>query len=93
MKEGFTMSKLASVVGLNTNELVANWAPKGVVKGFTRKFLECHAWRFVKEEKWELCSAVLTLLVHGIILFPNIENFIDHLAVEISWLVTQCLSC
>lgn len=37
----------------------------------------------VKEEKWKLCGAVLTLLVHGIVLFPNIDNFVDHLEVEI----------
>lgn len=43
MEEDFTMSKLALVLGLDANELVANWAPKGVVKGFTRKYLEDRA--------------------------------------------------
>lgn len=83
MEEDFTMSKLALVLGLIVNELVANWAPKGIVKGFTRKYLEDYAYRFVREEKWEFCSAVLALLVHGIVLFPNINNFVDHSAIEI----------
>lgn len=56
---------------------------QGIVKGLTRKLLEDHACRFVKEEKWEFCSAVLALLVHGIVLFLNIDNFVDHLAIEI----------
>lgn len=43
MEEYFTMSKLASVMGLNANEMVDSWAPKGVVKGFTRKYLKDHA--------------------------------------------------
>lgn len=77
------MTKLALVLGLNANEVVANWTPEGVVKGFTRKYLEDHAWKFVKEEKWESCGAFFELLVRGIVLFINIDNFIDHLAVEI----------
>lgn len=51
MEEDLTMSKLASVLGLNANELVANYIPKGVIKGFTRKYLEDHALRLVREEK------------------------------------------
>lgn len=31
----------------------------------------------------EIFSATLALLIHGIVLFPNIENCLDHLAVEI----------
>lgn len=83
MEEYFTMSTLASVLDLNASEFVENWAPASVVKGFTRKFLKDHALRCFKEEKWEFCNAVLALLVHGIVLFPNIDNFIDQMAVEI----------
>lgn len=43
MEEDFTMSKLASLLGLNVSEVVTNSEPKGVVKGFTRKYLEGHA--------------------------------------------------
>lgn len=37
----------------------------------------------IKEDKAELCSVTLVLLIHGIVLFPNIDNFVDHLAVKI----------
>lgn len=37
----------------------------------------------IKEEKGEFCSATLILLIHGIISFPNIDNFVDHLEVDI----------
>lgn len=39
MEIDFTLSELALVLGLDENELMANWAPKGTVKGLTRKFL------------------------------------------------------
>lgn len=70
------------MLGLNVNELLDNRAPEGIVKGFKRKFLEDHAWRCFKEERWKLCNVVLTLLVHGIVIFPNIDNFVDQMAVE-----------
>lgn len=83
LDEGFTLSELALVLGINANELLDNWESKGTVKGLTKKFLEDHAWKIIKEEKEELCSATLALLIHGIVLFPNIDNFVDHLAVEV----------
>ncbi|XP_050920094.1 uncharacterized protein LOC127137703 [Lathyrus oleraceus] len=83
IKENFIMPKLAAVLGIDVNELAASWAPKGVDKGITRKFLVGHAWKFDKEEKWESCIAVLVLLIYGIVLFPNIYNFIDRSVVEV----------
>lgn len=77
------MSELSLVFGINANKLVANWGPKGTFKGLTNKFLEDHAWKMIKEERPKFCSATLALLLHGIILFPNIDNFMDHLVVEI----------
>ncbi|XP_050916294.1 uncharacterized protein LOC127131412 [Lathyrus oleraceus] len=83
IEEDFVMPKLASVLRIDVGELAASWAPKGDDKGFTRKFLEGHAWKLAKEKKWESCIAVLALLIYGIILFPNIDNFIDRVVVEI----------
>lgn len=83
LKEGFTLQELALVLGINGNELVANWGPKDTVKGLTKKFLEDHAWKMIKEEKAEFCSTTLALQIHGIVLFVNIDNFVDHLAMEV----------
>lgn len=40
LEEGFTLSELSLVLGINANELVANLGPKDTVKGLTNKFLE-----------------------------------------------------
>lgn len=50
LEEDVTMAKVASVLCLDVNEVIANWASKGAFKGFTRKFLEDHAWKFIKVE-------------------------------------------
>lgn len=69
-------------MGLDTQE-VANQDTKGIFKWFLRKFLEGQTWKFVKAENWDAFYIILALLVHGIMLFLNINHFVDHLAVEI----------
>ena len=36
-----------------------------------------------KVENWKAFNAIIALSIHGIMLFPNIENFVDQIAVEI----------
>ncbi|XP_050876506.1 uncharacterized protein LOC127080221 [Lathyrus oleraceus] len=83
IEEDFIMPKLSTVFGIDVGELADSWALKGVDKGITRKFLEGHSWKFAKEKKWESCIMVLELLIYGIVLFPNIDNFIDRSAIEV----------
>lgn len=52
LEENFTLSKIALALGLDVQEVLDNWATKGMFKGFTRMFLEDHAWEFLKFEKW-----------------------------------------
>lgn len=82
-EEGFCLTELSIVLGINTNKLVANWGTKGFVKGLTQKFLKAHAWVMLKEERPNFYSATLALMIHGIVLFPNIDKFVDHLVVEV----------
>lgn len=39
--------------------------------------------RLLKEEIPDFCSTTLALLIHVIILFPNVYKFVDHLVVEV----------
>ncbi|XP_050893147.1 uncharacterized protein LOC127098561 [Lathyrus oleraceus] len=83
LEEGFCLTELSLTLGINTNKLVDNWGVKGSIKGFTQKFLEAHAWEMIKKGRPDFCSANLALLIHGIVLFPNVDKFVDQLAVEV----------
>lgn len=48
LEEGFCLTELSIVLGINTNKLVANWGTKGSVKGLTQRFLKGHAWDMIK---------------------------------------------
>ncbi|XP_050916520.1 uncharacterized protein LOC127131651 [Lathyrus oleraceus] len=83
LKEGFCLPELSTALGINANELVANWGSKGAANGLTQKFLEAHAWKMIQEERPDFSSTTLALLIHGFVLFPNIDKFADPLAVEV----------
>lgn len=62
IEEYFAMPKLASVLGVDVGELAASWAPKGIGKGFARKFLEGHARRFDKEKEVGVLNISLSII-------------------------------
>ncbi|XP_050902754.1 uncharacterized protein LOC127115200 [Lathyrus oleraceus] len=60
-----------------------NWDTKGTFKGFSRRFLEDLVVEFEKADNWKAFNVVIALPIHGIMIFPNIENFMDQIAMEI----------
>ncbi|XP_050877511.1 uncharacterized protein LOC127081281 [Lathyrus oleraceus] len=46
-------------------------------------FLEDLALKFKKKGNWNAFYVVLDLLIHGIVLFPNVEKFVDQVAIEV----------
>ncbi|XP_050887708.1 uncharacterized protein LOC127092861 [Lathyrus oleraceus] len=80
--EGIPPKRIALALGLNVSEVMDNWDVKGAFNVFSRKFLEDQAKKMEKEGNWEAFYVVLAVLVYGIVLFPNIDHFVDHLAVR-----------
>ncbi|XP_050891020.1 uncharacterized protein LOC127096502 [Lathyrus oleraceus] len=52
-------------------------------RGFTIKFLEEKAWALEKEGKWLPFSAILSLLVYGVVLFPNDDDYINQSIISV----------
>ncbi|XP_050890996.1 uncharacterized protein LOC127096475 [Lathyrus oleraceus] len=83
LDEDIPPKRITLALGLKVSEVVDNWDVKGPFSVFSRKFLEDQAKKMEKEGNWEAFYAVLAVLIYGIILFPNIDHFMDHLAVRI----------
>lgn len=43
---------------------------------FSRKSLEAKSWALEKAKNWEAFNVVLALLIYGVVLFPNMDDFI-----------------
>ncbi|XP_050897289.1 uncharacterized protein LOC127104125 [Lathyrus oleraceus] len=52
-------------------------------RGFARKFLEEKAWALEKEGKWLPFSAILALLIYGVVLFLNDDDYINHSIISV----------
>ncbi|XP_014521975.1 uncharacterized protein LOC106778515 [Vigna radiata var. radiata] len=67
---------------LHPMQLEGEFTVKGKLRGLPQEYLEKYVHRLVEEEKWETFMDVLALILYGVMLFPNIENFIDSAAIN-----------
>jgi hypothetical protein len=83
LEEDMGPKKIASALSINVPTVRDNWVEKGGCKGFAAMFLEDLALKFKKSGNWNAFYVVLALLIHGIVLFPNVEKFVDQVAIEV----------
>lgn len=62
---------------MGKKEVELNLKPKGGTHGFPLKFLVDKAVTISKAESWDAFNIVFTLIIYGIMLFPNMEDFMD----------------
>ncbi|XP_050889682.1 uncharacterized protein LOC127094970 [Lathyrus oleraceus] len=74
---------LAKALHMGKKEIELNLKPKGGIYGFTSKFLVDKAIAFAEAGSWTTFNANLALLIYGIVLFPNMEEFIDLVVIHI----------
>ena len=78
---------IAKTLHLETSVAKANFIekkmPKGVIKGFESKFLLEKAHYYVKANNMGHVEAILALLIYGIVLFLNLNDFVDVNAIRI----------
>lgn len=74
---------LAEALHIRKKEVELNLKPKGGIHGFTSLFLVDNAIAFTEAESWTTFNANLALLIYGIVLFPNMEEFVDLAAIHI----------
>ncbi|XP_050886864.1 uncharacterized protein LOC127092099 [Lathyrus oleraceus] len=78
-----THQQIGSSIHLDKAEVKANLGPKGDTLGFTLKFLVGKASDFKSKEDWVAFNVVLALILYGIVLFPNIDDFVDMTVIRI----------
>lgn len=62
---------------LRKGEIDVNLVTKGGILGLPAKFLIEKAATFGSASSMVALEVVLTFLIYGIILFPNVDNFVD----------------
>ncbi|XP_050919647.1 uncharacterized protein LOC127137207 [Lathyrus oleraceus] len=68
---------LAEILHIGKKEVELNLKPKGGTHGFALNFLVDKAITFAEAESWDAFNTIFALVIYGIVLFPNLEEFID----------------
>ncbi|XP_050896323.1 uncharacterized protein LOC127103073 [Lathyrus oleraceus] len=76
-----TLEEYSHILG--NKEIELNLKPKGGIHGFTSKFLVDKVITFTEAGSWTTFNAHLALLIYGIVLFPNMEEFVDLVVIHI----------
>src|ERR1044072_7560794 len=74
---------IASALHLKRSDIEANWETRSGVKGLLAKFLIKKAREFLKAMSFHAFEDILALLIYGLVLFPNPDQFIDVNAIKI----------
>ncbi|XP_058783352.1 uncharacterized protein LOC131658034 [Vicia villosa] len=74
---------MASALHIEKSEVDSNWETKSGVEGFLAKFLLKKARSFLKAMSYQAFEDVLALLIYGLVLFPNPDQFVDVHAITI----------
>ncbi|XP_050908547.1 uncharacterized protein LOC127122215 [Lathyrus oleraceus] len=74
---------ITKALHMDKKEVEANLEVKVNTKGFSLKFLLERDYTLLKAESWEACYSAITLAIYGIILFPNMDGFVDKAAISV----------
>lgn len=74
---------VAQALHLEKNLVESNLRTKGNIRGLTLKFMFEKDTYFASSGSWDAFYAIFAFLIYGLILFPNIERFVDKTAVTI----------
>ncbi|XP_058760779.1 uncharacterized protein LOC131634139 [Vicia villosa] len=75
------MDRIAGAHYLSMKDVTDNWKPNGGTHGFYLRFLMKKAEALAVEEKWKEFNVILAVMIYGLVLFPNIPNFVDLTAI------------
>ncbi|XP_058775201.1 uncharacterized protein LOC131649457 [Vicia villosa] len=73
-----TLEEYADILKIKVQR---NWKPNGGTHVFHVKFLIKKADALAVEKKWKEFNTLLAVMIYGLVLFPNIPNFVDLTAV------------
>ncbi|XP_058764429.1 uncharacterized protein LOC131637881 [Vicia villosa] len=77
------VDEIAELLHLKISDVKANMTKKGGIWGLTSKFLIGKASMLASKGSMIAFETFLALLIYGLILFPNIDNFVDVNAIRI----------
>jgi len=83
VKHHASTSTLSGIMKIHLRELESALVNKKGVRGFTLKFLESYLHQLADQENRETFMDVLALTLYIVMLFPNVEDFVNYAAIDV----------
>ncbi|XP_061359319.1 uncharacterized protein LOC133303421 [Gastrolobium bilobum] len=78
-----SMHAIADVLKVPEKSLQKKRQNRNGTDGFSRKYLEKHLRHLAEIEDWEAFIDVLALTIYGILMFLNVDEFVDFAAIDV----------
>ena len=75
--------EIANLLRIDESIIGAHMTTKGGIQGLPSEFLIAQSTIYVKAMSEDAFEAIFVLLIYGLVLFPNIDNFVDVNAIRI----------
>ncbi|KAK2356937.1 hypothetical protein QL285_094254 [Trifolium repens] len=83
LREVPTPEALALALHLGSQDSIPFQVIKTGAQGLTRKVLEDKAQLVLADGNWKAYNAIFALMIYGLVLFPNVNDFIDLAAIGV----------
>ncbi|KAI5435089.1 hypothetical protein KIW84_021788 [Lathyrus oleraceus] len=87
MRQKVKPRELAMTLGIPIKDLLPHYKEDRDIQGLKRSYLEGVARRMDGTKRWGSYVDVLALVIFGIVLLPNVSDFVDAVAINIFWAV------
>jgi len=77
-----SLARISNIVKISTQELDRRKQVENGVAGVPRKCLEAKARVLASQGEWAPFMDILTLLIFGVVLFPNVDGLVDQAAIN-----------
>lgn len=82
-KHQYTDQRLSLLLQVSVKELLSHKEKKGRITGFPLRYFEGFLESYAQANKWGPFKQLLALVIFGIVLFPQVEKFVDENALGI----------
>ena len=83
LEEHASISTLAGIMKIHPRELEDKFVTRKGTKGFPQRYLETYLYQLADKGEWETCVDVYALVVYGVLIFPNHEDFVGYDAIDV----------
>ncbi|KAI5396849.1 hypothetical protein KIW84_062901 [Lathyrus oleraceus] len=83
LERSLKSEEVVAALHMTKSDIETNWVTRSGVKGLLAKFLINKAREFLKVVDVHAFEDVLALLIYGLVLFPNPDQFVDMNAIKI----------